>query len=72
MSAEIEKQRTYIGQVLTFTYSRIWSKFPLELQPEMDVIAPRITIETIKNDEQLRIHPDIQCSWFELHALPAH
>lgn len=59
MSAEIKKQRTYIGQVLTFTYSRIWSKFPLELQPEMDVIAPRITIKTIKNDEQLRIHPDI-------------
>lgn len=60
MSVEIDKQKAYIGQVLTFTYSKVWSKFLPELQPEMNIIAPRIVIGDFdKTTTQLHIHPNI-------------
>lgn len=58
MSVEIDKQKTYIKGVLTLANSRVWCKFPPELQPDMGIIAPRITIGTLREDE-LVIHPGI-------------
>lgn len=58
MSAEFEIQKSQLRQITTGTFSKSWSKFPVELQPDIDTIAPLITIGALKNDELL-VHPAI-------------